>query len=97
MRMCPMPFWKMQSRSIRRLRKRCRVQYLVCTEQDQMAVNARPQWPRKRLHRNAKKGLDSISNQVLVRAGGGGRDRTGVHGFAGRCITTLLPRHGCVL
>ena len=25
--------------------------------------------------------------------GGGGRDRTGVHGFAGRCITTLLPRH----
>lgn len=26
--------------------------------------------------------------------GGGGRDRTGVNGFAGRCITTLLPRHG---
>ena len=24
--------------------------------------------------------------------GGGGRNRTGVHGFAGRCITTLLPR-----
>ena len=29
--------------------------------------------------------------------GGGGRNRTGVHGFAGRCITTLLPRQGCVL
>ena len=28
--------------------------------------------------------------------GGGGRDRTGVYGFAGRCITTLLPRHGSV-
>jgi hypothetical protein len=26
--------------------------------------------------------------------GGGGRDRTGVNGFAGRCITTLLPRQG---
>ncbi len=26
--------------------------------------------------------------------GGGGRDRTGVDGFAGRCITTLLPRRG---
>jgi hypothetical protein len=24
--------------------------------------------------------------------GGGGRNRTGVHGFAGRCITTLPPR-----
>lgn len=24
--------------------------------------------------------------------GGGGRNRTGVDGFAGRCITTLLPR-----
>ena len=27
--------------------------------------------------------------------GGGGRNRTGVHGFAGRCITTLPPRPGC--
>ena len=25
--------------------------------------------------------------------GGGGRNRTGVHGFAGRCITTLPLRH----
>ena len=25
--------------------------------------------------------------------GGGGRNRTGVHGFAGRCMTTLPPRH----
>ena len=31
---------------------------------------------------------------LLKRIGGGGRDRTGVDGFAGRCITTLLPRHG---
>jgi hypothetical protein len=29
-----------------------------------------------------------------LNSGGGGRDRTGVNGFAGRCITTLLPRHG---
>ncbi len=30
--------------------------------------------------------------------GGGGRDRTGVDGFAGRCITTLLPRQGsCIV
>src|SRR5688500_3298107 len=26
--------------------------------------------------------------------GGGGRNRTGVHGFAGRCMTTLPPRPG---
>ncbi len=26
--------------------------------------------------------------------GGGGRNRTGVHGFAGRCMTTLPPRQG---
>ena len=26
------------------------------------------------------------------KAGGGGRNRTGVHGFAGRCMTTLPPR-----
>lgn len=26
--------------------------------------------------------------------GGSGRNRTGVDGFAGRCITTLLPSHG---
>src|SRR5690606_11349079 len=25
-------------------------------------------------------------------SGGGGRNRTGVHGFAGRCMTTLPPR-----
>src|SRR6266705_3754155 len=28
--------------------------------------------------------------------GGGGRNRTGVHGFAGRCMTTLPPRPACV-
>ena len=27
-----------------------------------------------------------------VELGGGGRNRTGVHGFAGRCMTTLPPR-----
>jgi hypothetical protein len=26
--------------------------------------------------------------------GGGGRNRTGVDGFAGRCMTTLPPRRG---
>ncbi len=30
----------------------------------------------------------------VAASGGGGRDRTGVDGFAGRCITTLLPRQG---
>src|SRR5262245_10304731 len=29
---------------------------------------------------------------VKGRVGGGGRNRTGVHGFAGRCMTTLPPR-----
>ena len=33
---------------------------------------------------------------AISRFGGGGRNRTGVHGFAGRCITTLPPRQGCV-
>src|SRR5450631_638093 len=28
----------------------------------------------------------------LHRVGGGGRNRTGVDGFAGRCMTTLPPR-----
>ena len=28
--------------------------------------------------------------------GGWGRIRTGVHGFAGRCITTLLPSHSLI-
>jgi hypothetical protein len=32
---------------------------------------------------------------VKLRYGGGGRNRTGVHGFAGRCMTTLPPRHYC--
>ena len=27
--------------------------------------------------------------------GGGGRNRTGVHGFVGRCMTTLPPRRIC--
>ena len=30
-------------------------------------------------------------------AGGGGRNRTGVHGFAGRCITTLPPRRWALI
>ena len=29
----------------------------------------------------------------FLRSGGGGRNRTGVHGFAGRCMTTLPPGH----
>src|SRR5437773_8099692 len=31
----------------------------------------------------------------MIEFGGGGRNRTGVHGFAGRCITTLPPRLRC--
>ncbi len=33
----------------------------------------------------------------LLVTGGGGRNRTGVHGFAGRCITTLPPRQVTML
>ena len=33
----------------------------------------------------------------MRRFGGGGRNRTGVHGFAGRCMTTLPPRLGQAL
>ena len=29
---------------------------------------------------------------IYLIIGGGGRNRTGVHGFAGRCMTTLPPR-----
>ena len=32
----------------------------------------------------------------VKKIGGGGRNRTGVHGFAGRCMTTLPPRHDCI-
>ncbi len=31
-------------------------------------------------------------NENFLKIGGGGRNRTGVHGFAGRCMTTLPPR-----
>ena len=34
-----------------------------------------------------------ISHGLLINCGGGGRNRTCVHGFAGRCMTTLPPRH----
>src|ERR1700745_202496 len=37
----------------------------------------------------------ACSHRVMGDVGGGGRNRTGVHGFAGRCITTLPPRPGC--
>jgi hypothetical protein len=33
-----------------------------------------------------------IKEILFTSIGGGGRNRTGVYGFAGRCITTLLPR-----
>jgi hypothetical protein len=33
-----------------------------------------------------------LMRSYLHRVGGGGRNRTGVHGFAGRCMTTLPPR-----
>ena len=38
---------------------------------------------------NQCKGTDFAEEEF----GGWGRIRTGVHGFAGRCITTLLPSH----
>ncbi len=41
-----------------------------------------------------KVSLYQLSYSRMERFGGGGRDRTGVDGFAGRCITTLLPRLG---
>jgi hypothetical protein len=41
-----------------------------------------------------KRGKRKKRKKRLQKTGGGGRDRTGVHGFAGRCITTLLPRQG---
>src|ERR1051326_5563883 len=34
-------------------------------------------------------GGDGVADEE---SGGGGRNRTGVHGFAGRCMTTLPPR-----
>ena len=34
--------------------------------------------------------MEPVKNRMNI--GGGGRNRTGVHGFAGRCITTLPPR-----
>jgi hypothetical protein len=48
---------------------------------------SRPKRPRSTLSLVATKGL-------LGETGGGGRNRTGVHGFAGRCMTTLPPRQG---
>ena len=37
-------------------------------------------------------GSKYIEATVREQSGGGGRNRTGVHGFAGRCMTTLPPR-----
>ena len=38
--------------------------------------------------------MNQVTDAVATdESGGGGRNRTGVDGFAGRCITTLLPRH----
>jgi hypothetical protein len=34
----------------------------------------------------------TVSEELGSETGGGGRNRTGVDGFAIRCITTLLPR-----
>ena len=48
------------------------------------------------MHRWRKGGsIESGSAQLHTgEFGGGGRNRTGVHGFAGRCMTTLPPRRG---
>ena len=37
--------------------------------------------------------VDSKRNQMLEKGGGPGRNRTGVHGFAVRCVTTPPPGH----
>ncbi len=42
----------------------------------------------------ALKKQTASAREAVVVSGGGGRNRTGVDGFAGRCITTLLPRQG---
>ena len=34
----------------------------------------------------------ALWRKMISEFGGGGRNRTGVHGFAGRCMTTLPPR-----
>ena len=39
-------------------------------------------------------GVDGAGRRGCKRSGGWSRNRTGVHGFAGRCITTLPPRQG---
>ena len=36
--------------------------------------------------------MPQLRRVQMEESGGGGRNRTGVHGFAGRCITTLPPR-----
>src|SRR5262249_17913794 len=36
----------------------------------------------------------AMSDRLYAVGGGGGRNRTGVDGFAGRCMTTLPPRLG---
>ena len=38
-----------------------------------------------------------FTTRALYKIGGGGRNRTGVHGVAVRCMTTLPPRHLLVM
>ncbi len=37
-------------------------------------------------------GKTVLASKNRMDSGGGRRNRTGVHGFAGRCMTTLPPR-----
>ena len=43
---------------------------------------------------SAREACGKLANSLRehCNSGGGGRNRTGVHGFAGRCMTTLPPR-----
>ena len=40
-------------------------------------------------------GMSAVYPGIVKEYGGWGRNRTGVDGFAGRCITTLPPSLGC--
>src|SRR5450755_1251273 len=65
-------------------RQRQRVPYVGC--QDRF-----PGWQEATLGHSWRLCLCITATKYLI-LGGGGRNRTGVHGFAGRCMTTLPPR-----
>ena len=68
------------------------------TERARLQPSSRRHSPHRALQQAHAKALNqsargSVAQRTFARAaGGGGRNRTGVHGFAGRCMTTLPPR-----